>query len=74
MSFPKLCKRFQKKGLERDMKLKLDIEKAYTIIAIKRNEAKRSNDAEMVNYYTGYLNALNWVRSSRETGIDDLGV
>lgn len=63
-----------KKGLERDMKLKLDIEKAYTIIAIKRNEAKRSNDAEMVNYYTGYLNALNWVRSSRETGIDDLGV
>lgn len=63
-----------KKGLERDMKLKLDIEKAYTIIAIKRNEAKRSNDAEMVNYYTGFLNALNWVRSSRETGIDDLGV
>nr|CDL65607.1 unnamed protein product [uncultured bacterium] len=65
---------FPKERIERDMKLKLDIEKAYTIIAIKRNEAKGSNDAEMVNYYTGYLNALNWIRGSRETGIDDLGV
>lgn len=65
---------FQKKGLERDMKLKLDIEKAYTIIAKMRNEAKRSNDAEMVKYYTGFMNALNWVRGSRENGIDDLGV
>ena len=73
MPFPILAD-FPKERIERDMKLKLDIEKAYTIIAIKRNEAKRSNDAEMVNYYTGYLNALNWVRSSRETGIDDLGV
>ena len=56
------------------MKLKLDIEKAYTIIAIKRNEAKRSNDAEMVKYYTGFMNALDWIRGSRENGIDDLGV
>ena len=56
------------------MKLKLDIEKAYTIIAKMRNEAKRSNDAEMVKYYTGFMNVLNWVRGSRENGIDDLGV
>lgn len=51
------------------MKTKKDIEKAYEIGYEKYLEAKRKEDKEMIEYYIGFLNALDWVKESHENGI-----
>lgn len=56
------------------MKLKVDIEKAKVICGIKRNEAKSNEDKEMISYYLGWINALNWVCGNRNGGIADMGI
>lgn len=54
------------------MKLKKDIELAQTIAKQKMNEAKRSENKELEEYYKGLYHALNWMCWNKNNGIDDL--
>lgn len=54
------------------MKLKRDIEKAYSIMYRQKYKAKKNEDKQMEYIYQGFLCALEWVQGSKELGIDDL--
>lgn len=49
------------------MRLKEQVEKEIRAIYRAKNEAKKANDTELVNIYTGMYQALKWVLDSRNS-------
>lgn len=55
------------------MKLKSQMEKQKSYAIRMKNKAKAEGDTEMVNYWLGVMNAMDWVQDSRDkwTYLDD---